>query len=328
MSETVDAAARTAPNRSPWDPDVAEIVRRVAAAGADPLHRVGVDGARRTLEAIIRPPGPEMASVTDDVVDGPHGRVPVRIYRPSAVSDSTTAPALVWFHGGGMIMGSLASFDRLARDVADATGAVLVNVDYRLAPEHRYPVANDEAYAALRWTHSSAARWGIDPGRIGVGGDSAGGGLAAATALRARDEGGPSISQQVLFYPGLERRRDRPSMREFGDSPFLTATDIDWMKALYLGEDPSHDDQYGVPAMATSLEGLPPAVIAVGHADPLRDGVEEYGARLREAGVPTALLRYPGVGHGFAMQVASVARARVAMAEVGALVATRFAVSV
>lgn len=317
--------ART--RRSPWDPDVEEIVRRAAAAGAGPLHLRGVEGAREALESIVRPPGPEMTAVTDDVVNGPHGPVPVRIYQPRAVSDSRSAPALVWFHGGGVIMGSLASFDRLARDIAQATGAVLVNVEYRLAPEHRYPVANDEAYAALCWVHESAERLGIDRGRIGVGGDSAGGGLAAATALRARDEGGPAIAQQVLFYPGLERRRDRPSMREFGDSPFLTAADIDWMKCLYLGDDPSTDDQYGVPALASSLEDLPPAVIAVGHADPLRDGVEEYGARLREAGSPTALLRYPGVGHGFAMQVASVARARAAVAEVGALVAARFALS-
>src|SRR5690606_26351836 len=116
----------------------------------------------------------------------------------------------------------------------------------------------------------------------------------------------------------------RPSMREFGDSPFLTAADIDWMKSLYLGDDPSTDDAYGVPALAGSLADLPPAILAVGHGDPIRDGVEAYGDRLRESGVPTVQLRYPGIGHGFAMQTASVARARAAMAEVGALVAARF----
>ena len=187
-------------------------------------------------------------------------------------------------------------------------------------------LAHDEAYAALCWFHEQASVLGVDAGRIGVGGDSAGGGLAAATALRARNEDGPAIAQQVMFYPGLERRCDRPSMREFGDSPFLTAADIDWMKDLYLGDDPATDDEYGTPALASSLAGLPPAIIAVGHADPLRDGVEDYGNRLRDAGVPTAQLRYPGVGHGFAMQTATVARARAAMAEVGALVAARFAV--
>jgi acetyl esterase len=312
------------PSTTVWDPDVAAIVDRIAAAGSPPARVLGVTGVRRNLEAIVRPQGPTMASVSSDGFDGPHGTVPVRIYRPLGAPE-TGAPALVWFHGGGMIMGSLDSFDRLARDVAAATAAVVVNIEYRLAPEHRYPVGNDEAYAALRWVHSSAEELGLDPRRIGVGGDSAGGGLAAATTLRARNEDGPDIAQQVLFYPGVERRKDRPSMREFGGSPFLSAEDIDWMKNLYLGEDQTADDQYGVPALATSLAGLPPAIIAVGYADPIRDGVEEYGDRLRDAGVPTAQLRYPGVGHGFAMQVPTVARARAAMAEIGALVAARFA---
>ncbi len=164
----------------------------------------------------------------------------------------------------------------------------------------------------------------MDPARIGVGGDSAGGCLAAATALRSRDENGPAIAQQVLFYPGIERRTDRPSMCEFGDSPFFTAEDIDWMKNLYLGDDPATDDAYGVPALADSLAGLPPAILAVGYGDPLRDAVEAYGDRLRAADVPTAQLPFPGVGHGFAMQAPSVARARAAIAEVGALVSARF----
>lgn len=311
------------PYRFAWDPDVAVLVERIERNAAAPARTVGVEAVRRSLESIVRPPGPEMAAVHDTVVDGPHGTIPLRVYRPYA-APKTGAPALVWFHGGGMIMGTLRSFDRLARDVAHATGAVVFNVEYRLAPEHRYPVANDEAYAALGWVSENAAAWGIDAARIGVGGDSAGGGLAAATALRSRNLAGPAIAQQVLFYPGVERRTERPSMREFGDSPFLTAADIDWMKGLYLGEDPAADDAYGVPALANSLADLPPAIIAVGYGDPIRDAVEAYGDRMRDAGVPTAQLRYPGVGHGFAMQTASVARARAAMAEVGALVAARF----
>lgn len=325
LSTNENAGTQAPARRDVWDADVAVIVDRIEAAGVPPTRVAGVEAARRTLEAIVRPAGPDMESVTSTEFEGPHGPVPVRIYRPIGVP-AVGAPALVWFHGGGMVMGSLDSFDRLARDVAFATRAVVVNVDYRLAPEHRYPVGNDDAYAALLWVHETADELGLDGARIGVGGDSAGGGLAASTALRARNESGPHIAQQVLFYPGLERRRDRPSMREFGDGPFLTAEDIDWMKNLYLGEDPSADDEYGVPALATSLADLPPAVIAVGYGDPLRDGVEEYGDRLRDAGVPTAQLRYPGVGHGFAMQVPSVNRAAAAVREVGALVAARFAI--
>ena len=166
-----------------------------------------------------------------------------------------------------------------------------------------------------------------DSYRIGVGGDSAGGGLAAATALRARDHNGPQLAQQVLVYPGVERRTDRLSMREFGDSPLLSAEDIDWLKGLYLGDDPSTDDSYAIPALATDLRGLPPAIVVSAHADPLRDGVEEYGRRLQGADVPTAILRYPGVAHGFFVQTASVTRASVAMVEVCGLIAARFAAS-
>ncbi|MGV9709077.1 alpha/beta hydrolase [Gordonia sp. NPDC003424] len=297
----------------------------MTAAGIASMQETGIEVTRRNLEAIVRPPGPEMRSVVDATAEV-RGRVsvPVRVYRPLR-APQTDAPALVWYHGGGMVMGSLHSFDRVARDIAEATGAVLVNVDYRLAPEHRYPAGNDDAYTALLWLHANAGGFGVATSRIGVGGDSAGGGLAAATALRARNDRGPALAQQVMFYPGVERRTDRPSMREFGNSPFLRAEDIDWMKNLYLGDDPDSDDEYGIPSLASDLRGLPLAVIAVGHGDPIRDGVEDYGHRLREAGVQTALLRYPGVGHGFVMQTATVARARAAVAEVGALVAARFA---
>ena len=307
-----------------YDRDVRSIIDAMRARRAPSLQATGIDATRRALEAIPRPPGPDMQAVRSLEFDGPHGPVPVRVYRPHSVPERD-APALVWFHGGGMIMGSLESFDRLAREVAAAAHAVVVNVGYRLAPEHPYPVAHDESYAAVCWVHENAGQWGVDPTRIGVGGDSAGGGLAAATALRARNENGPHLAQQVLIYPGLERRRESPSMLRFGDSPFLRAGDIDWMKSLYLGDDPSTDDEYGVPASAADLSELPPAIVVCGYADPLRDGVEDYGRRLQESGVAAAIIRYPGVGHGFFMQTASVARARMAMAEVGALVAARFA---
>lgn len=306
------------------DPEVAAMAETMKRNNVPRSHERGVEESRRALESIVRGPGPDMRTVETTSFTGIHGEVPVRVYIPFTAPE-TGAPALVWFHGGGMIMGSLDSFDLLAREIATATSAVILNVDYRLAPEHRYPVANDEAYEALAWAHSEADRFGIDPLRIGVGGDSAGGSLAAATALRSRNEHGPHIAQQVLIYPGLERRQDRPSMREFGDSPFLCTADIDWMKSLYLGEDSSRDDEYGVPALASDLTDLPPAVVVSGYADPLRDAVEDYGHRLQDAGVPTAIIRYPGVAHGFFMQTQSVKRARIAMSEVGGLVAARFA---
>ncbi|MGF0313413.1 alpha/beta hydrolase [Rhodococcus sp. IEGM1428] len=289
-----------------------------------PMHLQGVEAVRTTIESMDRPPGPDMRSVTGLNIDGPHGSIPIRIYRPHS-APATDAPALVWFHGGGMIMGSLDSFDRMAREVSAGTGAVVVNVDYRLAPEFTFPVANDEAYAATEWLVAHATDWGVSPSRVAVGGDSAGGGLAAATALRARNTAGPRLLQQILVYPGVERRQDRPSMREFGDSPLLSAGDIDWMKDLYLGDDPATDDEYGIPALARDLSNLPSAIVVSAHGDPLRDGVEEYGRRLQDAHVPTALIRYPGLAHGFLMQTATVSRARVAMAEICALASARFA---
>jgi acetyl esterase len=307
-----------------WDPEVQAIVDAMAAMPTTSMRERGVTASREMLERIARAPGPDMRSVDSREFAGPHGSVPVRIYIPHS-APTTLAPALVWFHGGGMILGSLDSFDVMARELASATSAVIVNVGYRLAPEFRYPVANDEAYAALRWTHDEAERLHLDRNRIGVGGDSAGGSLAAATALRARDSAGPKIAQQVLVYPGLERARDRPSMREFSDTPFLPVTDIPWMKSLYLGDDESRDEAYGTPALADDLHGLPSAIVVSAHGDPLRDSVEDYARRLQTASVQTALLRYPGVGHGFFMQTQSVSRARAAMSEVGALAAARFA---
>jgi acetyl esterase len=218
-----------------------------------------------------------------------------------------------------MIMGSVATFDSLARHLAAACGAVVLSVDYRLAPEHPYPVATDEAYAALLWASAQAAALGIDPARLAVAGDSAGGSLAAGAALRARDENGPPIAAQLLLYPGLERAVERPSLAELADAPMLTRDDIVWMKNLYLGEDPAADTAYGVPALAGDLSGLPPAIVVSAQADPLRDGVEDYGQRLREAGVLTALLRYPGVCHGFLSMTGRIARARAAMTDIGAL---------
>ncbi|AYJ51628.1 alpha/beta hydrolase [Rhodococcus sp. P1Y] len=289
-----------------------------------PMHLSGVHSARAKLESIQRPPGPDMNSVDRLTIDGPHGSIPIRIYRPHC-APATDAPALVWFHGGGMIMGTLDSFDRMAREISAGTGAVVVNVDYRLAPEFTFPVANDEAYAATEWVVAHAKNWGVSASRVAVGGDSAGGGLAAATSLRARNTAGPHLVQQILVYPGVERRQDRPSMRQFGDSPLLSAGDIDWMKALYLGDDPAADDEYGTPAKASDLSGLPPAIVVSAHGDPIRDGVEEYGRRLQDAHVPTAMIRYPGLAHGFLMHTATVPRARVAMAEICALASARFA---
>ncbi|MGQ4267469.1 alpha/beta hydrolase [Nocardiopsis changdeensis] len=305
------------------DPDVRALVRAAEANGARPFSELGVAAARRMVESSPAPPAPEMHEVRDTGFDGPHGGVPVRVYRP--LPGREPAPALVYLHGGGMVTGSVGSFDSLARHLAAACGAVVLSVDYRLAPEHRYPVANEEAYASLLWAVGNAPELGVDPARLAVAGDSAGGSLAAAAALRARDENGPALAGQVLLYPGLERANDRPSMVEFADGPILRRADVEWLKEQYLGPDPSADTPQGVPSLAGDLSGLPWSVVVTAHSDPLRDGAEEYARRLRESGVPTALLRYPGVCHGFMAQAGWIRRASTAFREVGALVRARFA---
>jgi acetyl esterase len=262
-----------------------------------------------------------MESVEDVNLAGPHGPLPVRLYRPSS---DPAPPAIVFFHGGGMIMGSIESYDHLARQLSASCSAVVASVDYRLAPEHKYPTATDEAYFATQWIHEYARDLGVDGGRIAVAGDSAGGCLAAAVCLMARDRGGPPVLAQLLIYPGVDRDYETPSIKEFSAGPILTLPDIVWMKDAYLGSGEEPDDPDAVPANCTNLSGLPDAIVVTAANDPIRDGCENYGIRLRDAGVQTALLRYPGVYHGFFSQAHLLRRARVAMTEVAALVRAKF----
>ncbi|MFD1251026.1 alpha/beta hydrolase [Nocardioides ginsengisoli] len=212
-------------------------------------------------------------------------------------------PGSTHFHGGGMVIGSTDDFDILARLLAEASGAVVVSVDYRLAPEHPYPTATDEAYFATQWLAASAAELGIDPERIAVAGDSAGATLAAGVALQTRDEDGVPLAFQLHIYAGIDRDDTRPSVLEFADGPIITAGDFAWAKNHYLGD----------------------AIVVTASHDPSRDGAEEYGLRLRDAGVQVALLRYPGVAHGFLMHADHHARARLALAEIGGLMRARLA---
>lgn len=302
-----------------FDPDVAQIVE--AMRGSRPMHETGIEAARRVMEEAPRPEAVPMSSVEDAAAEGPHGPIPLRVYRPGPELPDP-APALVYFHGGGMVMGTLDSFDPFARRLAAECHAVVVSVDYRLAPEHPYPAGNDDAWAAFEWTSRHADRLGVGRGAIGVVGDSAGGSLAASVALRARD-GGPHLALQVLLYPGLERASvPRASMEEWAQGPGITREDVVWMKSQYLGEDETLDTPYGVPSLAEDLRGLAPAIVVTAECDPLRDGGEAYGERLRDASVPNTLIRYPGVCHGFMAQAGWVARGLTAFREVGALART------
>ncbi|OBJ55706.1 alpha/beta hydrolase [Mycobacterium asiaticum] len=295
------------------DPDAAA---RIAAFGDIPPMRVrGLAAVRAAIEAAPLPDDmPEMADITDVVIPE---RLPARIYRST---DALGQPVLVYFHGGGLVMGSNHSFEPLARALAAASGAAVVAVDYRLAPESPPPAQFEDAYAATVWVSSHTEELGVDAGRLAVVGDSAGGSLAAGVALAARDRGGPTICAQVLLYPGLDRDMTAPSITLLADAPMLSRDDIEYLHSLAdTGTDP-----YLVPAYATDLSGLPPAIVVTAGCDPIRDWGERYAERLRDAGVQTTCTRYPGMYHGFLMRSEATARARLAIAEVGGLLRAKF----
>ena len=238
-----------------------------------------------------------VARVEDRLIDGPGGRLPLRVYTPDG---DAPFPALVFFHGGGWVEGDLDSRDPLCRALAIAAGCVVVSVDYRLAAADKFPAALDDAYAATWWvgTATNAETIGVDAALLAVGGESAGGNLAAAVALMARDRGGPRLVHQLLVYPVLNYAFDTPSYRDneaHGPSP--AESRWYWQQYLRTEEDGRHP--YASPLQARDLRGLPPALIITAELDTLRDEGEAYAARLREAGLPTVSTRYAGMRHAF-----------------------------
>ena len=249
-------------------------------------------GARRMFAEIAAAPVPDSPGmdVEDRTVPGEPG-VPVRIYRPHQAQG-----AIIWLHGGGWVVGDLDTEHPWATRLADGSGAVVISVGYRLAPEHPFPAAFDDAYAVLTWTAEHAAELGIDPDRIAVGGHSAGGGLAAGVALRARDQQGPPIRFQLLNQPGLDDRMETWSARNFTDTPWWDRERLTAAWGHYLGDTPA--SPYAAPARAEDLSGLPPAYIATAEFCPNRDEDILYALRLLQAGVSVELHQWAGTFHG------------------------------
>ena len=236
----------------------------------------------------------------------PVGELPVRIYHPRWAGDM---PVLAYFHGGGFVLGSLDTHDSLARSLAVAADCLVVSVDYRLAPEHRFPAAVDDCLAAVRWIGVHAAEIGADPTRIAVGGDSAGGNLATVVALRLRDEGGPALAGQLLVYPMTWLRAPvEGSMVVNGEGYFLTASGVAWFENMYLAEPGQASHPHASPLLAKDLGGLPPALVITAEFDPLLDQGEAYARRMSEGGVAVTHTHYPGAIHGFFGMPASIGR--------------------
>jgi acetyl esterase len=279
-------------------PEIKALLERQAASSRPPLHHQSVEQARAfhvaDADALNGPPA-AVAAVDDRLVPGPAGELPVRIYTPEG---EPPFPIVVFFHGGGWVVGTLDTYDPLCRALAAATPAVVVSVDYRLAPEHRWPAAVEDAYAATVWASRNAAALGGAQHRLAVAGDSAGGNLAAVVALGARDRGGPAIVFQLLVYPVLDVAGDTASWREFADGYHLTADGMRWYWDHYLGGADGRAPDAS-PLRASFVGGLPPALVVGAEYDILRDEGEAYAARLAQAGVDATASRHPGVVHGF-----------------------------
>lgn len=295
----------------PLDAQAETLLAQIALLETKPLEEMSVDEARQTLAvfASLGGTGPEMASVRDLEVPGPAGEVHVRLYVPrgnplKAASPGPAGtkvwPLLVWFHGGGWVLGSLEDADAVSRRLADAAGVAVANVEYRLAPEHPFPAAPEDCAAAVRWLAAHGQELELDTGRVAVGGDSAGANLAAVTALRARDEGHPRLCFQLLVYPPTDATLHCASITENGEGYMLTRGAMSWFWDLYLGGGgPDRRDPRVSPLWASDLSGLPPAMVMTAEYDPLRDEGEEYGRRLAQSGVPAAIRRFDGMIHGF-----------------------------
>jgi acetyl esterase len=277
-----------------------EFLEMFAASGAPPLGTVPVPETRAAFDGIAAFGGPpvEVAKIEDRKIPGPGGEIPIRVYTPEG---KAPMPVIVFFHGGGWVIGTLETHDPICRHLAKQAGAVVVSVDYRLAPEHKFPAGPEDCYAATAWVAEHAAEIGVDAKRLVVGGDSAGGNLAAVVSLMARDRGKPRIAHQLLIYPVTDHSYETVSYRENAKGLLLEKDSMVWFWNHYLSSSADGQNPYASPLRAKDLKGLPPATVVTAEFDPLRDEGEAYAKRLREAGVPVKAKRYDGVIHGFAI---------------------------
>jgi len=291
----------------PVDADIATMLAAAKAAGVPALSDGTPEQARANYRRAPKPAGDELVRVEDAVIPGPAGNMSIRIY---ANSNDADLPVVAFFHGGGWVLSSIDGHDSLARRLAARTGALVVSVEYRLAPEHPFPAPHDDCWAATTWLAEHAATIGGDPSRLAVAGDSAGANLAAGVALRARDEN-LELTYQLLIYPCIDDQQTRPSMTENASGYFLSAVDMAWFWDQFVPTE-HRDNPYAVPARATDVAGLAPAHIQTAEYDPLRDEGEEWAERLRQAGVHATMTRFQGAVHGFVARWEQMAGALIA----------------
>jgi acetyl esterase len=306
----------------PLDPQAKAFLEQPQPAPPFPRDTASINEIRKLTSRLEGDPEP-VAKVEDRVIPGPDDgvEIPVRIYWPGASTESDSQKAgLVFFHGGGWVLGNLDAYDHLCHALANAGDCVVVSVDYRLAPEHRFPAAAEDSYAATVWTARHADELGIDRGRIAVGGDSAGGNLAAVVSLMDRDRGTSHVAYQVLIYPITDANLETPSYIENGAGYFLTTERMAWFWELYLNDASEAANPYAAPLQAESLAGLPPAYVMTAEFDPLLCEGDAYADRLEVAGVSVERELYDGQIHGFVRRIDLYDRATVAINRIGQLI--------
>ena len=304
------------------DPQVRALLEDVARLNLPPTHTLSPKEARDYMRARPVESGPEVAAAENRTIVGPGGPIPIRMYRPF---DTGLLPALLWFHGGGMVLGDLDRADATARHLCIRSGCVVVSVDYRLAPEHKFPAAPNDCYAATKWAAENANSLQIDQNRIAVGGDSAGGNLAAVVALMARDMAGPTLVHQLLVYPMSDYNFDTKSYLENADDYSLTRDTMKWFWDHYLAKEQDATNPYAAPLRASNLEDLPPALVITAEYDPLRDEGEAYAKRLEAASIQTTCSRYEGVIHGFFGMPSMIDKGNVAITQAAEALKSAFA---
>jgi len=280
------------------DPQVKLLLDGMAAAGGAPISEMSPTDARAMYVAMKDPLEVPIGKTEDRHIPGPDGDIPVRFYTPVA-GGGGAQPVLVYFHGGGWVIGDLETHDALCRTLANESGCKVMAVDYRMAPEHKCPAAVDDAYGAVQWVERHGASVGIDVNSIGVAGDSAGGNLAAVVCQLARERKGPAIRYQLLLYPVTDTDTNTGSYQSFGEGYFLEKATMEWFLDHYLGSDYDRISPLVAPLRASSLKKLPPAYVVTAGHDVLRDEGKAYADALREAGVDVEYVDYPSMIHGF-----------------------------
>jgi acetyl esterase len=297
------------------DPQTKFVLDQLAAAGAPPMETLSPELAR---QAFILPQGAveEVGKVENRTIPGPATDIPVRVYYPKELQPEN--PALVFYHGGGWVIGNLDSHDDICRALTNLANCVTISVDYRLAPENKFPAAVEDAYAAAQYVYDHAEDFQVDKTRIAVGGDSAGGNLAAVVANLAKDKNSPSICFQLLFYPSTNTGgAPTTSMVENAQGYFLEKGTMEWFRDCYLNSEEDKQNPLVSPMLYEDFQGLPPAIVITAEYDPLRDEGEAYAKKLGEAGVAVESIRFDGTIHGFVSMSAVITQGKVALEKAG-----------